>query len=454
MSEERLERRLTLTDAIGIVVGSMIGSGIFLKAAGIAELIPNAPVILLIWLASGLLTLGGALVVAELGAMMPEAGGLYVYLRRAYGPFVGFLFGWSLLAVLQTGSIAGLAAGAVQSLEELSPGIGEYRFPIAAALIALLTGLNILSVKSGARVQNILTLAKVVGIAFLVGGAFLLGEASTGNFAPASSLPLNVGLLGAIGLCMTKALWAYDGWVNLGFMAGELKEPQKNLPKAIGLGIGFVIAVYVITNAAYHFVLPMEVVQDSKSVAAVVARKLLGMKGLLAMSALTFVSMAGALNSSILSAPRAYYAMAQDGRFPQAIGAVHPTFKTPYVALIVQGVWAVVLLSFWGTFETLTDNVVFVFWIFYALGAGAVIRLRRQEPHTHRPYKVVGYPVVPAVFILAAILLTANTLYQARKQSLQALFLVLTGAVLYAIFAKTIPHDTVDEKPHVPYSDD
>lgn len=454
MSAERLERRLTLTDAIGIVVGSMIGSGIFLKASGIAELIPNPPLILMIWLASGLLTLGGALVVAELGAMMPEAGGLYVYLRRAYGPFVGFLFGWSLLAVLQTGSIAGLAAGAVQSLEVLEPRIGEFRFLIAATMIAMLTGLNILSVKSGARVQNVLTLAKVLGIALLVGGAFLMGQASTSNFVPTSNLPLNIGLLGAIGLCMTKALWAYDGWVNLGFMAGELKEPQRNLPRAIGFGIGFVIIVYAVTNAAYHFVLPMEAVQSSKSVAVDVARKLLGMKGLLAMSALTFISMAGALNSSILSAPRAYYAMAQDGRFPQAIGAVHPTFKTPYVALILQGVWSVVLLSFWGTFETLTDNVVFVFWIFYALGAGAVIRMRQREPHTHRPYRVVGYPVVPLVFILAAVLLTGNTLYQAPKQSLQALFLVLTGAILYAIFAKTIPHQEPEETPHVPYSDD
>jgi APA family basic amino acid/polyamine antiporter len=415
----------------------MIGSGIFLKAAGIAELLPNPPLILLIWLASGLLTLGGALVIAELGAMMPEAGGLYVYLRRAYGPFIAFLFGWSLLAVLQTGSIAGLAAGSVQGLEVLEPRIGEFRFALSAALIVLLTGLNVLSVKSGARVQNILTLAKVLGIGILVGGAFLLAGASTSNFVPQSTLPMNVGLLGAIGLCMTKALWAYDGWVNLGFMAGELKEPQRNLPRAIGVGITLVVSIYLITNAAYHFVLPMEVVQNSKSVAVDVAKKLLDYKGTLAMSVLTFVSMTGALNSSILSAPRAYFAMAQDGKFPQQIGAVHPTFKTPYVALILQAIWSIVLLSFWGTFETLTDNVVFVFWIFYALGAGAVLRLRAKEPHTHRPYKVIGYPWVPLVFILAASLLTINNVLQAPKTSAQALVLVASGAVLYALFSKT-----------------
>lgn len=441
MSDQRLLRQLTLVDAIAIVVGSMIGSGIFLKAAGIAELIPNPPIILLIWLAAGLLTLGGALVIAELGAMMPEAGGLYVYLRRAYGPFVGFLFGWSLLAVLQTGSIAGLAAGSVQGLEVLEPRIGEFRFALAAALILLLTGLNVLSVKSGARVQNILTLAKVLGIAVLVGGAFLLAGASTSNFAPQTPLAMNIGLLGAIGLCMTKALWAYDGWVNLGFMAGELKEPQRNLPRAIGSGIGLVIVVYIVTNAAYHFVLPMEVVQNSKSVAVDVAKKLMEQKGTLAMSILTFVSMAGALNSSILTAPRAYFAMAQDGKLPQQIGAIHPTFKTPYIALTVQALWAIALLSLWGTFETLTDNVVFVFWIFYALGAGAVLRLRAREPHTHRPYKVIGYPWVPIVFIIAASLPTANNVIQAPVQSAQALFLVASGAILYALFSKTVPQD-------------
>lgn len=454
MSGERLERRLTLTDAIAIVVGSMIGSGIFLKASEIANVIPHPPLILMVWLASGLLTLGGALVVAELGAMMPEAGGLYVYLRRAYGPFVGFLFGWSLLAVLQTGSIAGLAAGAIQSLAALEPGIEEYRFPLATSLIVLLTGLNVLSVKSGARVQNVLTLAKVLGIALLVIGAFALGGASTANFTPSASPLLNAGLLGAIGLCMTKALWAYDGWVNLGFMAGELKRPQENLPKAIGVGIAFVISVYIVTNATYHFVLPLEAVQNSRSVAVDVAKKLLGMKGTLVMAVLTFVSMAGALNSSILSAPRAYYAMAQDGKFPQAIGLVHPTFKTPYVALIVQGVWSVTLLSWWGTFERLTDNVVFVFWIFYALGAGAVLILRAKEPHTHRPYRVIGYPWVPIVFLIAAALLTFNNLSQAPKESAQALLLVLSGAVLYLFFGTSTPTQSSTEADAPPPAQD
>jgi APA family basic amino acid/polyamine antiporter len=435
MSDQRLRRSLTLLDAVAIVAGSMIGSGIFLKAQGIAERIPHPPFILLIWLAAGLLTLGGALVMAELGAMMPEAGGIYVYLRRAYGPFAGFLFGWSLLAVLQTGSIAGLAAGAMQSLSDLAPGIkdGHTRFYLAALLIVMLTSLNVISVKSGARVQNLLTGAKVLGIGGLVLGALCMGEASTTNFTPAAPLA-TAGLLGALGICITKALWAYDGWCNLGFMAGELKEPQRNLPRAVAIGVGLVIVVYVLTNAAYHFVLPMDVVQHSNSAAVAVARRLLGSPGTLTMSILTFVSMAGALNSSILSAPRVYYAMAQDGKFPRKLAAVHATFRTPYVSLILQGGWSIVLLIWWGAFEKLTDNVVFIYWIFYALSAGAVLRLRASEPHTHRPYKSVGYPLVPVVFIVAAVLLTANTMIQAPRQSAQALILVITGAALYPLF--------------------
>ena len=442
MSQERLERRLSLGDATAIVVGSMIGSGIFLKASEIARILPHPPLILVVWVVAGLLTLGGALVIAELGAMMPEAGGLYVYLRRAYGPFVGFLFGWSLLAVLQTGSIAGLAAGAMQSLGVLAPDIKPYEFWLATALILTLTGLNVLSVKSGARVQNVLTIAKVLGIVILVGGAVLMGGASVDNIQP-QPIP-TAGLLGALGLCISKALWAYDGWVNLGFVAGELRDPQKNLPKAIAIGIGLVVLVYALTNATYHLVLPMEVVQQSESVAVEVARKLIGNGGLLAMSVLTFVSMAGALNSSIMSAPRVYYAMAQDGRFPPIMGSVHPSFRTPHIALIIQGFWSIGLLALWGSFSTITDNVVFIFWIFYALGAGAVLRMRKLEPHTHRPYRAVGYPWVPLVFILAAVCLTSNTLYQSFKESSQALVLVVTGAILYPLF-KSEPMESSDE---------
>lgn len=435
MSDQRLQRSLTLNDAIAIVVGSMIGSGVFLKASAIAEILPSPWLILLVWLLSGLLTLGGALVMAELGAMMPEAGGLYLYLHRAYGPFLGFLFGWSLLAVLQTGSIAGMAAGSIQCLIVLKPGIEPYQTPLAALLIAGLTLLNLVSVKSGAKVQNILTVAKVLGIGLLVVGAFLLGGTSTTNFTSAHTQPLQtLGLLSAIGLCMTKALWAYDGWANVGFVTGELQEPQRNLPKAIALGVALVLIVYILINAVYHLVLPMSEVQSSKSVAVDVAKHLLGPKGTLAMTILTFISMAGALNSSVLSAPRVYYAMAIEGRFPKPLGWVHATFKTPYIALIVQGLWSIALLSHWGTFERLTDNVIFVFWIFYGLGAGAVLWLRKKEPLAERPYRSVGYPWVPIIFILAAILLTINTLLSSWTESREALLLVISGAIIYPFF--------------------
>ncbi len=259
-NKNKLLRSLRFVDAIGIVVGSMIGSGIFLKASGIAQVITSPALILIVWLTSGLLTLAGALVIAELGAMIPEPGGLYVYLHRAYGPFVGFVFGWSLLAVLQTGSIAGLAAGSVQTLQALFPDIKPYSFLFAAALIALLTIVNIVSTVGGAQVQNILTLAKVSGIGLLVAGAAFLEGGSAENLAAVEPVALNIGLLGAIGLCITKALWAYDGWINLSFVAGEVQEPQRNIPKAVGVGIAIVVSIYLATNAAYHYVLPLEMV--------------------------------------------------------------------------------------------------------------------------------------------------------------------------------------------------
>ncbi|MFA5507195.1 MAG: amino acid permease [Vulcanimicrobiota bacterium] len=447
MSADKLRRNLTLTDAVGIVVGSMIGSGIFLKATEIAQVLPRPFLILGAWLLAGLLTLGGALVLAELGAMIPEAGGLYVYLTRAYNPFVGFLFGWSLLAVLQTGSIAGLAAGSIQVLGVLAPGIEPYSLWLGIILIVFLTTVNIVSLKAGANTQNFLTLVKVLGILMLVGGALFLGGATTDNFQPQTTDLLGLSLLGAFGLCVSKALWAYDGWVNLGFMTGELKSPERNLPRAIGYGIAFVVGVYLLTNAAYHLVLPMETVQNSPSVAVEVAKRLMGSPGTLAMSFLTFISMAGALNSSILSAPRVYYAMAKEGKFFPQVGAVHPKFKTPYIALIIQSTWAICLLFWWGKFSTLTDNVVFVFWIFYALGAGAVIRLRYLMPDAERPYRSVGYPWVPILFILAAIGLTANTLVQAPVQSAQALFLVVTGVLVYPFFSRNQPLETKSEEP-------
>lgn len=438
-AEHKLQRSLTLGDATAIVVGSMIGSGVFLKASAIAEILPNPWLILFVWLLSGLLTLGGALVMAELGAMMPEAGGIYLYLTRAYGPFIGFIFGWSLLAVLQTGSIAGMAAGSIQSLLVLNPGIEPYQTQLAGLLIAGLTIVNVISLKSSARLQNVLTIAKVIGIGLLAFGSLLLGGVSTSNFTatePKQALGL-LGILSAIGLCMSKSLWAYDGWANLGFVTGELKEPQKNLPRAIGVGVTLVIVVYMVINATYHLVLPMVEVQVSKSVAVDVVKKLLGDKGTLIMSILTFVSMAGALNSSVLSAPRVYYAMAIEGKFPKALGAVHKSFKTPHIALIVQGIWSIVLLSHWGTFEALTDNVIFVFWIFYGMGAGAVILLRNKEPQAERPYKSLGYPWVPIVFIIAAVLLTINTLTSSWRESSEALLLVFSGAIIYPFFMRS-----------------
>ncbi|MBI3925916.1 MAG: amino acid permease [Armatimonadetes bacterium] len=433
---DQLPRRLNLVDAIAIVVGSMIGSGIFLKASEIAHLLPDPAIVVAVWVAAGALTLCGGLVMAELGAMYPHSGGLYVYLREAYGSFFAFVFGWSLLAILQTGSIAGMAAGAAQSLTVLWPEIEPVRTLLAAGLIVLLTLVNIASLKAGARVQNLLTSAKVLGILLLVGGAVAMGHTDTANFAPEGVQPAGAALIGAFGLCMIKALWAYDGWVNLSFVGGELREPQRNLPRAVGLGVVVVIMVYLATNVVYHLALPVSAVQASSSVAVEVAREMMGATGALALTILTFVSMAGALNSSILSAPRVYYAMALDRLFFPIVAAVHPRFATPYVALALQGAWSLALLVWWQNFSRITDNVIFIFWIFYALGALAVIILRHKRPDRERPYRAVGYPWLPVAFVAAALWLTLNNIWLDPANSAQALVLVASGALLYPLFRK------------------
>lgn len=436
MTQGELPRRLRWPDAAAIVVGSMIGSGIFLKASAIAKLLPDPRWVLAVWVISGLLTFFGALAFAELGAARPRAGGLYVYLHDAYGPLMGYLFGWSLLAVLQTGSIAGLAAGVAQTLSGLYDWSDATEIGVAGLLIVAVSLVHLVSTRAGANLQNLLTVTKCAGILVLMGGGFFLARGTLANLLPEAPQALPVGLAGAFGLAMVKALWAYDGWVNATFMAGEVKDPQRSLPRALLLGTGAVTVIYVLTNAAYHYALPVADVQAAKSVAVTVAERMAGLKAALAMAALTAISMAGTLNSSAMSGPRVYYAMARDGLFLPALGALHPRFRTPYVAVIVQCFWALALLAWWGTFERLTDNVVFVYFLFYALGAGAVLIERRRRPDRELPYRTPGYPVVPLIFVATAAWLTVNTLVQAPRDALQALGLLGLGLLLYPLMRR------------------
>lgn len=422
-----------------MVVGSMIGSGVFLKAAGIAKILPHPGLILVCWLAAGLLTLSGALVIAELSARFPGSGGLYVFLRKGFGPRVAFLFGWSLLAILQSGSIASLACGVAKNVAEqcdwMTPTQQNW---LAYSCIASLTILHCISVSAGARwLQNVVTSIKYAGLLGLVAMVFFGGHADTANLEPVGELPSGPLLFSAMGVVMLKTLWAYDGWANATFIGGEVREPEKNLPRALIGGTISVIFIYLAINFSYHLVMPPAEMAQSKSVAVSVARICMGSQVSTAVAALLAFSMFGTLNSSILSAPRVYYAMAQKGQFPGFMGAIG-RFHTPYLALVLQGMWAVALIVIWKDFETITDNVVFVYWIFYALSVASALKF---APPTEG-YRAPMRGLLVGVFVTGAIMLVVSQIIQAPQASAQALIILIPGLILSYWYGNAEAEDT------------
>ncbi len=429
-----LPRRLGLLDATTVVIGSMIGAGIFLKAGEIAQKLPSPWLAVSVWVVAGLLSMAGALSMAELSSRYPHSGGLYVFLREAYGDKMAYLFGWSLLSVMQTGSIAAIAAGVSQGIDELHHLTPFQSNAIAVGCIVFLSGVNIWSVRAVGAIQILFTVIKCGGILVLIGGGFLSTAGSLANFAP-GEVPVGLAFLGAYGVCMLKALWAYDGWINATFVAGEIKEPKRNLPLALGLGTLIVMLVYVATNAAYHYVLPLAEVQQAENAATVLALHTGGAQAALLMTALVAISTFGALNSSILAGPRVYFAMARDRLIFAPLGAIHSSLLTPHFAILVQAVWSVALLALWGTFERITDNVMFIYWLFYALGGLAVFILRKKTDD-EIPYRTPGYPVVPVLFVVGALGLVINTVIQSPNDSAQALGLMVIGAVFYPLLKR------------------
>ena len=425
--KEGLPKVLGRLEATTVVVGSMIGSGIFLKGQAIAALLPHPWLILNCWLLAGLLTLSGTLVVAELSARFSGSGGVYLFLRHAYGPRVAFLFGWSLIAVLQSGSIAGLATGMAQILAtQLNWDMATQR-SVAYLAIASLTLLHCLSVNVGARwLQNGLTFIKYLGLCALIALGLFSGHADPANLQPTQPLPAWGALISALGVIVLKALWAYDGWANATFIAGEVRDARKNLPQALIGGTLMVVLLYLCCNATYHLVLNPVQVAESKSPAVAVAGTCMGVGFAFATGLLLALSMLGTLNSSILSAPRVYYAMAQAGQFPAWMGTLS-RFQTPYIALLLQGAWAAVLVSAWGTFDQITDNVVFIYWIFYALCVASALRY----PPPSDGYRAPARKLLVSCFVTGAALLVISQLVQAPLQSLQALGLLLVGNIFY-----------------------
>jgi basic amino acid/polyamine antiporter, APA family len=459
-SSNSLLRSLTLTDSTALVVGKVIGTGIFLKAAVMTQQVHTPTLMLAAWVAAGLLSLAGALTYAELGAMFPQAGGEYVYLNAAYGRLPAFLYGWMQVTVAQTGIIAALSIGCATFLSALLPinhvwvshtfhlfgyevtrhlGLPQL---VAITLIFLFSGINCLGVAFGGKVQTILTAMKITGIAAIIVGVFFFSSGGTWNHLGSAQEVAQWSGLKSFGAAMLAALWAYNGWNNLPMAAGEVREPGRNIPRALIGGMLLVLTIYLLVSAAYVYALPVAQIITANStiyptalpVATKAVETFLGAPGARFLSIIFILSTIGSLNGGILTAARVPFAMARDGLFFAKLGTINPRSRTPIWAIAAQAVWAAVLVLS-GTFDQLTDFAVFALWLFFALTTGAVFVLRRKLPDARRPYRTIGYPVLPLVFILVALWLIANTLYTNPGGSVAGLGLIALGLPLYFYFS-------------------
>lgn len=432
----KLARVLTLLDATMINAGGIIGSGIFMVPATIALLTGSTSLILAVWVFGGLISLFGALSVAELGAAMPRAGGQFVYLNEAYGPAWGYLYGWSCVAVINTASIAAVGVAFSEYLGFFFPLSTMGIKSVAILSVILLTIINILDVKSGARAQNIFTLLKIGAILGIISLGLVMDGGSAENiqpFYPDRPLPA---LVGPLGLAMVSVLWTYDGWIFITYVAGEVKNPGRNIPLSLVFCMLIVISIYLLINFVFTYTLGIGAMGTSMLVASDSASIFLGEKGAALVSIIILISLLGANNGFILTSARINYAMARDKLFFQQAAKVHPKFKSPANALVIQALWASVL-TFSGTYNQLITYIIFASWIFYAMSCAAVIILRKKRPEMKRPYKTPGYPYIPIIFILFAVFLTFNTILEAPRDAAVGAGIILAGLPLYFYWKKT-----------------
>ncbi len=431
----KLNRVLSLLDATMINAGGIIGSGIFLVPAAVALLTGSSSLIFSVWILGGIISLFGALSVAELGAAMPRAGGQYVYLNEAYGPIWGYLYGWSAIAVINTASIAAVGVAFAEYLGFFFPLAAWGIKGIAVFSIIVLTILNIVDVKSGARAQNIFTFLKIGAIlGIIVLGLFMEGGTGS-NLRPLFSSQSFTSLVGPFGLAMVAVLWTFDGWIFVTYVAGEVKNPGRNIPLSLIFCMIIVTSVYLLINFVFTYTLGIEAMGTSSLVASNSASVFLGKKGTAIVTIIILISLMGANNSFVLTSARINFAMAKDKLFFNTAAKVHSKFKSPANALIIQCVWAC-LLTFTGTFNQLITYIIFASWIFYGMSAGAVIILRKKEPKLERPYKTPFYPWIPIIFILFAIFLTINTIMEAPRDAAIGAGIILLGLPLYYYWNK------------------
>ena len=438
MNDERrdLARVLGLWDVIGIVVGSVIGSGIFIVPATIALQVRSPVLILAVWLVGGALTFFGALCFAELGGMYPQAGGAYVYLRETYGPLVGFLFGWTLFLVVDSGAMAALASAFstkyLPYFVTLSPLATRL---VTVAFIVFLVAVNYVGVRHGANLQNLLTAIKLLAVVAVAALTFAFAEGNTAHFVSPAVEPMSFGLVSRFGAALIACLWAYKGWEAASYSTGELRNPQRNLFLGLLAGCLLVVVAYVATNLAYLYVFPAATIAGSERIAADALTLSIGPLGTSIISLLILLSILGSANSNILTAPRVYYAMAEDGVFFSAAARVHPRFLTPHVAILAMGAW-VVVLAMSGTFEQLFNFVVFGQWVFLGLTVSAVLVLRARRPEMARPVRVWGFPFTPIVFIAASVFIAVSALITGFWNAMAGLGLILLGVPVYLVWRR------------------
>lgn len=431
-----LPRRLGLWSAVAVLVGSTIGSGIFRSPAGIADKLPGPLPLAAIWVGGGLFVLCGALTLAELAAEYPNTGGIYVFIREGWGPLPAFLFGWSELLLIRAAALGAIATTFSEYLLRVTgrdPGIAPYSSYvhfIAAAAILITATFNYVGIRWGSLVQNVTTLAKTGALVLIVILALAIGLPRTGGFYSPLLPPGSFSTV-PFGLALVSVLWVYDGWADVTFVGGEVKEPQKNLPRVLIFGTLIIIALYLLVNVAYMAVLPVSEIRHSKLVAADVASALIGPTGVVFVAGAVMISTFGTLNGSVMTGGRILFAMANDGLLFKPIGKVHAKFQTPNVAIALEaGLGVLFVLA--GTFERLADTFVTAIVPFYALAVAAIYPLRRRAGY-NPPVKALGYPVVPMVFVLATIFLLGSAIIDpaSRFPTLSVLGVVLAGVPFY-----------------------
>lgn len=417
-----------------IATGSVIGSGIFLTPSIIARALPAPMWILAVWVVGGLMALTGALTFAELGSMMPKAGGVYVYLAETYSKLFGFLYGWVYFLVVNTGGIAALSVAFATYFGYFVPLSPTGLKIVAIAGIIFLTLLNVRGVKTGAIFSDLFTVLKLVGIIGLIIIGFGWGSSGTSNFLAPLGGNLPQGLGGALAIAMVGVIWSCGGWQHATFTAGEAKNPQKTVPLGMIIGAIIVTIIYILTNIAYLLLLSPSEIAASPHVAADAVQTVVGPIGGGFIALAIFISTFGTAGIYTLTAPRIYFAMAKDKIFFNKIAEVHPRYHTPAFSIIFQSLWAIILILFWGTFESLISYVVFTDAIFFALTAVGVFILRTRLPNASRPYRTPGYPITPIIFIAIMTWFVFNTLFEKPLESLVGIGFLLLGIPVYYLW--------------------